>query len=72
MTGSIHDVMTGVNPNGFQAFTFSDRSDRQCLGNLNQAAFGTFNFDTSQGDSIYGASTKVQPKSLQALIIIKN
>ena len=62
--------MTGVNPSGFQAFTFSDRIDRQCLGNSNQAAFGSFTFNAFNANSIYGAS-KVQPKSAQFLIIIK-
>lgn len=70
--GSIHDVMTGINPNGYQAFTFSNRSDRQCLGNLNQAAFGTFTFNASNVNSIYGANLKVQPRSCYALMIIKS
>lgn len=32
----------------------------------------SLNFDASQGNSIYGASTKVQPKSAQFLMIIKS
>ena len=64
--------MTGINPNGYQAFTFSDRSDRQCLGNLNQAAFGTFTFNASNVNNIYGKEQKVQPKAVQALMIIKS
>lgn len=51
---------------------FSDGASMALMGNAKDGYFDSFDMDLSRSSTIFGASTRVQPKAFNLLMIIKN
>ena len=51
---------------------FSDGASMALRGNAKDGYFDSFDMDLSRSSTIFGASTRVQPKAFNLLMIIKN
>lgn len=71
ITGTLDSVMCNIWYEAIRSGAITFKITNTCVSSGDVLRSGTFTFDASKSNSIYGASTTVQPRSLTMLPIIK-